>query len=635
MSLESQKYGEFLYKQRIQCNIEREQLCKGLFTHSMLGKVESGERYPDKLMRDRLAARMGETGYDYECFLQPQEYEEWEERRNIIDSLDDRELERAGQLLEQYAVQNDVKQKVTRQFWLVMQAQWMELKGEPEAERCKVIEEAVKLTVPDVDNKPVSELLLSVQELNLILEYVTYQHPDRLKETSLELLKYMEAERFDLESRAMLCSKIAFYFCRAQKQKLEEEQSRTRRHAQAKKALEVCTYGIEQLRNHSKAYYAWELLRLKEDILNCLLENKELLSKEDAECYEKGRRQTLEFYTLFDKLYEEYRVPKETNAFTYFYREHEVYCISDVIRARRKMFDVSREELENICGKSTIKRLEKGKTKVQMPIAQKLFERFHLSMEMHRAQIVTEKQEALRLEEDFRKARNQRHYQEMEQLLNQLKEMIPMDDVINRQYVMYRELSLSYENGNLEKEAFIQKAIEMLEYTVPYKAAMKPIQDVRLPNGRIQIGEKYLTNMEATILINIAVEMGSVTENIYWSVLQEYFEWMEKKCTLSPIIGMYGFVMTSVASYLGNMGFYEESSTLNRKIIRELLRLRKMSYVQRNLYGQLWNDRKQKGFPMEKNDLVWRQGLLECLVVDIYCKDEFCANKIRKRLEME
>ena len=189
MSLESQKYGEFLYKQRIQCNIEREQLCKGLFTHSMLGKVESGERYPDKLMRDRLVARIGETGYDYECFLQPQEYEEWEERRNIIDSLDDRELERAGQLLEQYAVQNDVKQKVTRQFWLVMQAQWMELKGEPEAERCKVIEEAVKLTVPDVDNKPVSELLLSVQELNLVLEYVTYQHPDRLKETCLELLK--------------------------------------------------------------------------------------------------------------------------------------------------------------------------------------------------------------------------------------------------------------------------------------------------------------------------------------------------------------------------------------------------------------------------------------------------------------
>ena len=86
-------------------------------------------------------------------------------------------------------------------------------------------------------------------------------------------------------------------------------------------------------------------------------------------------------------------------------------------------------------------------------------------------------------------------------------------------------------------------------------------------------------------------------------------------------------------SYLGNMGFYEESSRLNRKIVRELLRLRNMSHVHRNLYGQLWNDRKEKGLPMEKDDQVWRKGLLECLVLDIYCKDELYEKYTRRRLE--
>ena len=121
--------------------------------------------------------------------------------------------------------------------------------------------------------------------------------------------------------------------------------------------------------------------------------------------------------------------------------------------------------------------------------------------------------------------------------------------------------------------------------------------------------------------------------NTYWNMLKEYFEWLENKCTLAPIIGMYGFVMTAVASCIGNGGEYEKSSAINRRILREELRIRSVSYVRSNLYGLLWNDRKQKSLPMTKEDPEWRNGILLCLTVDVYCRDEWRAKKMRERLE--
>ena len=133
---------------------------------------------------------------------------------------------------------------------------------------------------------------------------------------------------------------------------------------------------------------------------------------------------------------------------------------------------------------------------------------------------------------------------------------------------------------------------------------------------------------------NIAFARGTRVENVYWEALKEYYDWLEKKCTLAPILGMYGFIMTAVSSWLGNLGRYEESDEISNKIMREVLRTRKFSYAQRNMYILLWNDKMQKGLPMRKEDPEWRQGLLDCLAVDNYCKDEWKAVNIKQRLGM-
>lgn len=637
MSKEAKRFGEFLKKQREEKNVERDALGEGIFLPNLMGKVERGERYPDKPVRDRLLARLGESGYDYECFLQWEEYEDWEARRNILDSLDDLELDKAEQLLMQYEEKHGSKNPVSRQFLLTMWVQWMELKGISKEECSKVLEEAVKLTIPAIDTKPLSQLVLSMQELNLALEYHSYKYWDTLPEYCRQMLEYLDKGNFDPENKAMQGAKLALCYCNSIVWESEKNPGVLEQLQRVERTLEICTDGIEKLRDKSKIYYAWELMQKKEQYLRWLLEHESLLSETQIEQYESELEQTREFYEVIDSLYERFRVPKKTNRFTCFYREHEVYCLNDVIRARRRMLGITAEELDHqlLCGKRTLIRLEARETKVQLTVARNLFSYLKLSPELHRAQIITDSQEALRVEEKFRWAYNQRDYETAEQLLQQLKTMIPLTELINRQYIFYSEKRLAYGKGELSKEEFIQYAKEALELTIPMEIVMDEIKDRKLPNGRFWVGEKYLTNMEVTILKNIANENGNDVENEYWEVLKEYFEWLEKKCTLPPILGMYGFVMTSVASWMGNMSRYGEANAINEKIMRELLRTRSFSYAHRNMYCLLWNDRKQKSLPMEKEDLKWRQGLMECLAVDVFCKDKWRATKMRKRLGLD
>ncbi len=634
MSQESKHFGEFLKSQREEKNVERDALGEGLYTPNLMGKLERGERYPDKPVRDRLWARLGESGYDYECFLQPDEYEDWEERRDILDSLDNLKLEKAEQLLDQYEKKHGREETVSRQFLLAMRVQLMKLKGMPKEEWGCILEEAVKLTIPAVDKKPLHQLVVSLQELNLILEYHAYKHPKILQEHCMQLMEYLQKGTFDFECKAMLGAKIALYYCNRDEWK-EEKTGIMEQMAKVQRALEVCTGGIEALRDKQKIYFAWELLQKKEQYLIWLLEHKTLFVEKQIEQYEAELTQTKEFYKVIDDLYERFRVPKKTNGFTCFYREHEIYCINDVIRARRRMLGITAEELEGqlLCGKRTLIRLEAKETKVQRAVAQNLFSYLKLSPEMHRAQIITDNQEALRVEEKYRWAHNQRDYERAGKLLQQLKSMIPLTEKINWQYIFYEEKMLAYDKGEISKEEFMQYAKEALELTLPLEIAMAEIRDRKLPNGRFWFGEKYLTNMEVTILKNIAKEKGTNVENEYWEVLKEYFKWLEKKTTLSSILGMYGLVMSSVASWMGNMERYEESNAMNNKIMQGLLWTRSLSYAHQNMYGLLWNDMEQKGLPRNKENPEWRKGLLECLTVDIFCKDEWCAAKMRKLLD--
>lgn len=630
MSVDANQFGSFLEAQREQRKIDREKLGEGLYSDCTMGRLERGERYPDKMTRDRLLARLGESGYDYECFLLPTEYADWLERQQILDSLDNLELKKAEQLLIQYEEKHSREDKVSCQFLLTMRLQWMELKKDPEEARIRMVEQAVKLTVPRVDTGPLPELVLSLPELNLVLEYINYKEPPKAEKKYRQLLDYIQLERFDPLSRAMLGSKIALCYCGYREKTEVAEQAR-----KMEENLAICNLALDWLREANKIFNALELLQKKEKYLCRLLENRDLLSEKVAKEYDAELQQTKEFYAVIRGLYEQFDIPQKTNGYTCFYREREVYCINDVIRIRRRMLGISATELEEegVCTKRTLVRLENKKTNPQTALAQRVFRRLNLSMELHRAQIITDKQEALRMEEQYREAFNQGKYGQAEFLLQKIKQIIPMDDRINQQYIFGEENGLLFADGKINREEYIERAVNALEMTIPLEVALAELKPYIPRHGKRWEGEKYLTNMEITILKSIANKVGTKEENEYWKILKEYYAWMEKQCTIAPILSMYSFVMTSVASCIGNEGRYEESNVINNKILKESLRARSVSYVSRNMYGLMWNDRKQKGLPMSKEDPEWCGIVQKCLIIDLYCNNTWHAAFMKKKLE--
>ena len=625
-----QQFGALIRRIRKKQHMTQEEIGDGIYNVALISRIERGKFLPNKLIRDRLLERLGESGYDYETYIEAEDYKQWQLQNVLMYTLDAMELDKAKQLLQQYEERYKEKNTISKQFYFVMLLQWLELTDATKEECSCMLEQAVKLTISQIKTKPISSLILSVSELNLVLEYITYQNANDLYENYIELFWYIEQERFDLESRALFYSKLAFYFCEYQWKKLKSSEDNIEIIAIAKEMLQICTKGIEHIRNHKKIYFAWELLQMKQKVIEVLLEKEEGISQQQIDSYKKEQEEAKDFFEVLDGLYEKYHIKKETNHYTIFYRKQEVYCINDVIRARRNMFQVSLATLEKekICSVKTIRRIEKSDFSIQKEVVQQLFHRFHLSMELQRSFIITDSQEAIWLEQNYRVVANQREYAKAREMIKRLKEMISMEEEINRQYIEYEELHIAYKMEEISKEEFIQCAITVLEYTMPLHHVLKSIEDSKGVNKN---QEQYFTNMELTILHNIAQELEKEEKEQYFFILQKYLENLEQQMTLPAIFGMYGFIMSTISSYMGNVGQFEKSSEINIKIIEYSLKLRHLEYVEDNLYDLMWNEEKRKGLP-EKENLERLSCMKDCLVIDIYNRNKWNENWMRTRL---
>ena len=68
-------FSGFLNLMRKKHKITMEEVCEGICSKSMMNRVETGERLPDKLTRDRLLQRMGVAQETYQDYLMGEEYE--------------------------------------------------------------------------------------------------------------------------------------------------------------------------------------------------------------------------------------------------------------------------------------------------------------------------------------------------------------------------------------------------------------------------------------------------------------------------------------------------------------------------------------------------------------------------------
>ena len=264
-------FHNFLTGMRTGKDITLEQLSLGLCTPAMLSLIEADKRQPDKLTRDRLTERLGFENDGFEDFLQPDEYEQWQNRDRLLRAVDAGDIpaaERLLELLEQEMAEDSI---VFRQFVLTMRAQLMQYKEASREELREAFGRAMSLTVPDVASGTWAGRLLAAQEWNLLLEYirhggdagpVTGTDPSAAY-TARALEKLLDALRgssMDSYSYAKVYPKAAYFLClELMKAPLDI--------ALCRRILRISAQALETLRSCHRMYWLYELLELMERVL--------------------------------------------------------------------------------------------------------------------------------------------------------------------------------------------------------------------------------------------------------------------------------------------------------------------------------------------------------------------------------
>ena len=115
-------------------------------------------------------------------------------------------------------------------------------------------------------------------------------------------------------------------------------------------------------------------------------------------------------------------------------------------------------------------------------------------------------------------------------------------------------------------------------------------------------------------------------------ILSEFYRRYAQEDLIPCFINMYEMVMRQVASVLGNMGDYDRSDELCRRIIIESLLVRRMHAIYGCIYGIRWNgeQRQKKALPGHRRDL--NKELWYCITLSSLCKakreEEFYRTKI-------
>lgn len=597
-----QDFPKFLKRIRKEENVYLEQLAEGLMTVSQLARIEKGQRPIPKNMRDRLQGRLGVASDLYENLLNIEDHAAWEHQRNILCAIEQRDTKRAKELIIAYEKVAPVHDKIKQQFCLMMMA---EVLKQQEIDQCEIADcyrKAVKHTVPDVEDLCLEKKLLSIQEINMILEYQFYHKGEDFAIKCRDLMTFVENAVYDDLSKVKVYPKIVYYY-------LQENFSE--QHQMASESLEdglrVCNQAIEMLRDTGRAFYLLELLEIKLKILErmgaMLSENEELRVE---------YQQSMDLADLLRELSVEYNVPAYMQDCTYLYQQRWVFYIGDVLRIRREMYGLTQKELcEGICSVRTLRRAEKKEANMQREALGVLLRKLGLSKEFQRARLVTNDRHTIKLRKEIIACRNNRNFDRCRELLCEIREKISLEIPENRQYLIDLEASLDWMENKITKEEFVVHEEEALKCTLKMKE-------------QVCVKEMYLTEMELSCICKKIQGLEGSEKMHQIEFLLHFFESYEQKCELSDCIVMYEFVMSYVASELGNMGQYQTATVLEKKILKESLVCKRICVADSLLYNILWNEReKQMQCEQVMDKAKMTKGLKQCILLSHFCRQIF------------
>ncbi len=605
-----QDFHKFLKRVRREEKIYLEQLAEGLMTVSQLARIEKGQRPIPKNMRDRLLGRLGISSDLYENLLNIEDYAAWVHQRNILYAIERRDTLGAQALIDAYEKEAPVYDRIKQQFCLVMRAEVLRQQGADPGRTAACYDEAVRCTVPDIEHLCLEKKLLCIQEIDMILEYEFYHKGEDFAEKCRDLMTFVENAVYDDLSKVKVYPKIAFYYLR---EVLSKQDGWSKENWN--EGLKVCNRAVELLRDAGRAFFLLELLEIKSKILECMK------TKTEDEKLQAEYEECTELTALLKKLSAECDVPAYMQDCTYLYQQRWVFYIGDVLRIRREMYGLTQKELsKGICSVRTLRRAEKKEANMQHALVSALLRKLGLSKEFQRARIVTNDREVLRLRDEILLARNNRDTKRCRELLKEIREKVSNTIPENQQYLIELEASLDWKEGKISKEEFVAREDKALQCTLAAK-------------DFFHVDEIYLTEMEMMCIRKKMHGIEDFEKRKYINFLLHYFEECGKRCKLSDCVSMYEFMMIYVVNELGNMGEYKTAIYLDKKVLQEDLKSKRVWVIGNILYEYLWNEKEQSikaGQNVNKEKMT--EQLKQCILLSHFCKQTFYKNFYKDKL---
>lgn len=157
--------GHIIKETRLKKQISASKLCAGLCSPSMLTRIESGERYPNKLLFDALMERMGESGKNYNLIGTAKDTELYHLVQKITTYYSQRNYNKIEKYIEQYRKIMNPKNALELQILYVFECL---LSKDNLLSLYDKILSAIKLTIKDFNCSKIQYYMLSNYERSLI-----------------------------------------------------------------------------------------------------------------------------------------------------------------------------------------------------------------------------------------------------------------------------------------------------------------------------------------------------------------------------------------------------------------------------------------------------------------------------------
>lgn len=572
-------YHKFLKSVRKAQGVSLEKTAFGVCTKSGMSRIEAGSRLPDKLVRDRLTARLGISGEEYEEYLLPREYEQWELRMDILRCINKKDISGTEENLAKYEAKYNVN-SVEKQFIEAMRFMLFEMKGLSDDVLCTQIYNTMICTIPDMDIAFAGIQLLADQELNLIMEYVRLYKGKisgisltewKLKEYQ-KIVTYVEESRMDKIAQAKVYSKLACFISELILNEYETEESLLY-------ALELCSKAIEVLRETLRLYYFVEINEYRMKLIEKLYTYSKAV--DEVRVYEELKQTSKEWIKLFFELYTENNISIYMENFTHLYVETQCNNVSDVIRKRRAMMGLSRRKFAGVaCDERTLMRIELEDGNPSMATVRELFDRIGICAEYKRAKVVTSNVEALTLIGYLSDRLNESKYEDAYNVYVDLCKKIDMDIPYNEQEMRRIEGLILRKTGKISMEEYKEMVIDTVECTLSMEALMSN-------------SEKYFSEAEYFCVQDFAMYTeGKVQEYCRRYLESMCTEILEMDTVDATQFCIHECAMSKCLNYMGDDGKYKLSREISRKLLKESLRNRRMGHLVNGVYNELWCSQK-------------------------------------------